>query len=174
MITNNPAIAAELAPLGATQVVPLTPNHLFIHTLKFPLIAAGGNDSKVLRIVDSALFIVDKLNIYAALNGAFNAAIDYTPLPRYVANAVGSNTMPCLDVLRIAVQQNDRPWMNDMAAGIRPSLLFANESNPGYLPYKVAIAGGDSVNITIWNDGPAPIRAEVALIGHRLPLNIAA
>jgi hypothetical protein len=141
----------------------------------FVTIGSGGTVQSNVRVDGGSNFIVFDIAASFQLNGAFSNAIDGTPLA-LSSNGVGatgtaatSNNMPSLAQVRAMIQTQDRPWMN---IPIRADALVSNALSRNFLAKQPMVAGNDVIQVTVYNDGPATIKGQIAFIGAKiLPSN---
>lgn len=165
--TRNPRLLAQMREMGADGPTSVPPDHYFDYVAEFANIPAAGQATVTVKIDSAGHFIVDQLNGSFQLNGAFGAAIDGSPLSRDGNPLIANNTMPTLAHVRIAISSTDRQWHGG-ATAIRADTILGDARQPGWLAWKAAVQGGDSMQVTVFNDGPAPIKGQVVFAGHKM------
>ena len=170
---QNPGLLQQMREMGAKAIVALTPDHFFDYVADFPTIAPGQSATVAVRIDGNVHFIVDQLNAGFQLVAAFGTVLAGTPLPRTSApgDAANVNTIPTMAHLRCIITTTDRPW-TQLTTGVRMDILTGTGENGGWCPFKGAVAGNDSILVTVTNDAAVAVRGQVVFRGHKMPYQI--
>jgi hypothetical protein len=144
--------------------------YFFIYTADFASIAPGASAQANVRVDGASNFQVFDIAASLQLNGAFQTAIDGTPLTVNSAaagasgTAASSNNMPFYAHTRILIQTQDRPWMN---IPVRTDTFCSHFTCRDWLAKQPLVAGNDVIQVTLYNDSPATIKGQIAFIGAK-------
>lgn len=162
---TSPALVSQLSSLGygGRTVRRYEP---YIYTLDFASIAAATSLPAIGRIDQSSAFVVTRYAAVAWIVGAVGSAVALTGLNRLNDGNTGTNqnTLPHFNGLRVQLQDSRGIWSS---GPIRLANLVGNfEQAP--LDVARALAAGEQVNATLFNDCAVAVGAQIALVGTRL------
>lgn len=137
----------------------------------FSNIPAGSNASASVRIDGGTDFLISELAASFQLNGAYNTAIDGAPLALEASptgatgTAATSNNMPSLAHLRVQITLTDNP---QFSLPVRLDMLAGNSKVRNWLSKKIRVAGNDVAIVQVFNDGPAPVKGQLLMLGEKI------
>lgn len=138
----------------------------YSYLAEFAAVAAAGSQSQVITIDTDADFVVDAIEPEFQLDGAYLSAIDGTPIAATFQTISGSSlVLPTLAHLRVQMSDGANPWQKAIN-GVRVSAFKKYGIN--YLLSKPFLTAGNSLQVKLWNDGPAPIKGQLILVGRRV------
>lgn len=132
-------------------------------------IAAGALVTKNLRIEQDAAggFVIDRIAASMRIQSAIGTVPIGSPLPRKLfASADDTDYVPTLELVEASLSTNGVPYTQ---SGRVPLTHFTSDGEaPDYLPTRIHVGGGQTIQIELFNGTTIPLKGKVSLIGFKL------
>jgi hypothetical protein len=128
-------------------------------------VSAGGDASERVTIQSDADFAVQQIQVTARLASSEGSSVAGTPLPYDSHPGSEHNELPTMELVRLYLQDNDLPWMNDPV----PATIYGgNVANPGFVLASPILSARNSLTVKVYNDSAEDLKIRVGLVGLKL------